>query len=189
MRGRPKSSCLASRGRPDWIAADLIAQAEHDPDARATFVTTSRTLAARVAETIARTVAPDEPAGVALSRNGVIVVVSDRGRAIAIVNDLAPEHLVCEAADVERCHRAGTIYVGGWSVPALGDYCTGSNHVLPTGGAARWRGGLSAAEFVKTFTVQRLTRRGVRRLSTAAITLARAEGLVRHAASIEVRNP
>jgi histidinol dehydrogenase len=178
---------LASRGRPDWIAADLIAQAEHDPDARAILVTTSERLAEQVAAAVAARVSRRDPAWPALTRNGRVVIAPDRAGAIAIVNALAPEHLVCEAGDVDACHTAGTIYVGPWSVPALGDYCTGSNHVLPTGGAARSRGGLSAADFVRTYTVQRLTRRGARGLARPAIALARAEGLEGHAASIDAR--
>jgi histidinol dehydrogenase len=178
---------LASAGRAGWIAADLIAQAEHDPDARAILVTSSLGLADRVAEAVAARVSPAHPAARALARNGAIVVARTRARAIEIVNQIAPEHLVCEPADVARCQTAGTIYVGPWSVPAIGDYCTGSNHVLPTGGAARSRGGLSAADFVRTFTVQRLTKTGLRTLAPVAKTLAMAEGLTNHAASIEVR--
>ena len=178
---------LASAGRADWIAADLIAQAEHDPDARAIVVTANRALAGRVAAAIAAQVSRAHPAARALARNGAIIVARTHARAIDLVNQIAPEHLVCAPDDVERCRTAGTIYVGAWSVPAVGDYCTGSNHVLPTGGAARSRGGLSAADFVRTFTVQRLTKTGLRTLAPIAKTLAMAEGLTNHAASIEVR--
>ena len=178
---------LVSAGRADWIAADLVAQAEHDPDARAIVVTANRALAGRVKEAIAARVSRAHPAARALARNGAIVIARTHAIAIDIVNQIAPEHLVCEPDDVERCHTAGTIYVGPWSVPAVGDYCTGSNHVLPTGGAARSRGGLSAADFMRTFTVQRLTKTGFRTLAPIAKTLAMAEGLTNHAASIEVR--
>jgi histidinol dehydrogenase len=178
---------LASSGRADWIAADLIAQAEHDPDARAILVTSSRALAARVTDEVASRVPRAHPAARALARNGAIVIVRTHARAIDVVNRIAPEHLVCDPEDVAHCRAAGTIYVGAWSVPAVGDYCTGSNHVLPTGGAARSRGGLSAADFVRTFTVQRLTKTGLRTLAPIARTLAIAEGLTNHAASIEVR--
>jgi histidinol dehydrogenase len=180
---------LASEGRADWIATDLVAQAEHDPDARAMLVTTSRALADRVVAAIEARVSQAHPAARALARNGAIVIARTRDRAIDIVNQLAPEHLVCDAEDVASCRTAGTIYVGRWSVPAIGDYCTGSNHVLPTGGAARSRGGLSAVDFTRTFTVQRLTRAGARALAPIAKTLAMAEGLTNHAASIEVREP
>ena len=180
---------LAADGRPDWIAADLIAQAEHDPDARAILVTPSAALAARVRDEVKRRVGRSHPAAPALARNGAIVIARSRLAAIGIVNRLAPEHLVCDAADAPQCDAAGTIFTGAWTVPALGDYCTGSNHVLPTGGTARFRGGLSAADFVRTFTVQRTSRKGLRRLAPAAIALARAEGLHGHATSIEVRQP
>jgi histidinol dehydrogenase len=179
----------SSQGRPEWIAADLIAQAEHDPDARAILVTPSAALAARVRDEVTRRVGRSHPAAPALARNGAIVIARSRLAAIGIVNRLAPEHLVCDAVDAPRCAAAGTIFTGAWTVPALGDYCTGSNHVLPTGGAARFRGGLSAADFVRTFTVQRTSRKGLRRLAPAAIALARAEGLHGHATSIEVRQP
>jgi histidinol dehydrogenase len=180
---------LAADGRPSWIAADLIAQAEHDPDARAILVTTSASLAARVQAEVARRTGPTHPAAPALRRGGAIVIAPSRRAAIDIVNRLAPEHLVCGAADASQIGTAGTIFTGSWTVPALGDYCTGSNHVLPTGGAARFRGGLSAADFVRTFTIQRTTREGLQRLAPAATALARAEGLHAHATSIEVRQP
>ncbi len=122
------------------------------------------------------------------ARNGAIVVARTRSEAIELVNRLAPEHLVCDrAGDVRHFRAAGTIFVGGWSAQAAGDYCTGSNHVLPTGGAARFRGGLSAADFVRTFTVQTLTRRGIRAIGPAVVALADAEGLTTHAASVEAR--
>ena len=175
-------------GRADWIAADLLAQAEHDPDARALLVTTNRVLAREVAAAVAR-LSPDIPmARASLRRHGAIVVASSRDAATRLINRIAPEHLVCDrAADVARFTTAGTIFVGRWSAQASGDYATGSNHVLPTGGAGRFRGGLSTADFVRTFTVQTLTERGLRGIASAAIALARAEGLTAHAHSIETR--
>ncbi len=179
---------IADAGRPDWIAADLIAQAEHDPAARAIFVTTNTRLAADVARAVARQTPADGPARAALRRNGAIVVARTRRAAIALVNRLAPEHLVCERADdVPAFRAAGTIFVGAWSVQAAGDYCTGSNHVLPTGGAARFRGGLGAADFVRVFSVQTVTRAGLAAIAPSVITLAEAEGLRAHAQSVRVR--
>jgi len=179
---------LADDGPAEWIAADLLAQAEHDPAARAVFVTTRRTLARAVSKEIARQMPATGPARDAIRRNGAIVVAPSRREAIAIVNRLAPEHLVCDRArDVGRFTAAGTIFVGRWSAQAAGDYCTGSNHVLPTGGAARFRGGLSAADFVRVFSVQTLTRRGVIDTGRHAVALAEAEGLSAHAASIRKR--
>ena len=178
----------ADHGRPDWIAADLLAQAEHDPAARAVLVTTRRTLAAAVAREVARQMPPIGPAREAIRRNGAIVIAASRREAIALVNRLAPEHLVCDRpADVTRFRTAGTIFVGPWSAQASGDYATGSNHVLPTGGAGRFRGGLTTADFMRVFTVQTLTRRGLRAIGPSVITLADAEGLTAHAHSIRIR--
>ena len=168
----------SDRGEPAWIAADLLAQAEHDPAARAILVTTRTSLARAVARELR-----DRHSG-----NCTVVTAASAKHAASIVNDLAPEHLVCDRAeDVSRFRTAGTIFVGRWSAQACGDYATGSNHVLPTGGAARARGGLTAADFVRVFTVQTLTRRGLKGIAATAVTLARAEGLEAHARSIEVR--
>jgi histidinol dehydrogenase len=175
-------------GRPDWIAADLVAQAEHDPAARAILVTANRALAMAVAAEVRRQVPAAGPARLALRRNGAIVISRSRDESIAIVNRLAPEHLVCDrTADVRRFRSAGTIFVGRWSAQAAGDYATGSNHVLPTGGAGRFRGGLSAADFVRAFTVQTISRRGLAAIGPAAIALAEAEGLTSHAKSVRIR--
>jgi histidinol dehydrogenase len=172
----------SDRGRADWIAADLLAQAEHDPDARAIFVTTRKELAEVVRRLL---VAPPDFQG----RDQVRVhVVPTRGDAVALVNRLAPEHLVCDTrGDAARINSAGTVFIGNWSAQAAGDYVTGSNHVLPTGGAARFRGGLSAADFVRVFTVQTMTRSGIKTLGPSAIALAEVEGLIAHADSIRCR--
>ncbi|MFO7301442.1 MAG: histidinol dehydrogenase [Acidobacteriota bacterium] len=175
-------------GKPAWIAADLIAQAEHDPAARAVFVTTKMRLALAVAAEIERQLPASGPAPASLQANGAIVVASSRREAAVVVDRLAPEHLVIDDGDdPSRYRAAGTIFVGDYSVQAAGDYCTGSNHVLPTGGAARFRGGLSAADFVRVFSVQRLSRAALQRIGPAAVTLAEAEGLVAHAASVRAR--
>jgi len=115
-------------------------------------------------------------------------VAHSRDEVLAVLDRLAPEHLATDDPwIVSQRPRAGTIFVGAWSVPAAGDYATGSNHVLPTAGAARFRGGLSAADFVRVVAVQRVSRAGLRRISRSAATMARAEGLAAHAASIEAR--
>jgi histidinol dehydrogenase len=178
----------ADRGNADWIAADLIAQAEHDPRARAIFVTTQAPLAARVSEAVGRQMPSSGPAAASIQANGAIVVARSRREAIDLVNRLAPEHLVCDRMeDVSRFIAAGTIFVGDWSAQAAGDYCTGSNHVLPTGGAARFRGGLSAADFVRVFTVQTASRKGLNAIASSVIALAEAEGLQAHADSVRMR--
>lgn len=175
MRAGPSEIVVwADQGNARWIAADLLAQAEHDPDARAILVTSSRTLAREV----------KAKAG-ARAR---IILVRNRTAAIDAIEQLAPEHLVCEdASDAAAIRHAGTIFVGPWSAQAAGDYTTGSNHVLPTGGAARWRGGLSPVDFVRVFTVQTITSAGLRAIGPATIAFAEAEGLSAHARSIRIR--
>jgi histidinol dehydrogenase len=179
---------VASRAPASWIAADLIAQAEHDPDARAVLITASRVLAQRVAREVERQMPADGPARASLRRNGGIVVAKNTSEALSLANDAAPEHLVVETEEMARNVRcAGSVFVGSWTAQVAGDYAIGSNHVLPTAGAARVRGGLSSADFVRQITVQRMTRAGLRRIGPAAIDLARAEGLEAHARSIEIR--
>lgn len=175
-------------GRPDWIAADLIAQAEHDVDARAIFLTPSRALAHAVAAECRQQLPATGPAAESLRRNGGIVVTRSIREAIELCQRMAPEHVVCDSRTIaRRLTRAGTIFVGRYSAQALGDYVTGSNHVLPTNGAARARSGLSAADFVRVTPVQTVTAAGLRRVGRAASVLARAEGLVSHAASVDIR--
>lgn len=179
---------ISDRGKPAWIAADLIAQAEHDPDARALLLTASKRLAQAVRKEVERQLPADSAARESLARRGGVVLTRNLRESIALANRIAPEHLVVDAADVaEQITTAGAIFVGEWSAQAAGDYATGSNHVLPTGGAARFRGGLSAADFVRVSSVQTLTRAGLTSLAPAIVTLAEAEGLTAHAASIMVR--
>jgi histidinol dehydrogenase len=179
---------LSTSGRPAWIAADLIAQAEHDEDARAVFVTPSRRLANAVAAEVDRQMPASGPAPVSLARNGAIVVTRTLADAIALSNRMAPEHVVCDSKTVAaKLTRAGTVFAGDFSAQAAGDYVTGSNHVLPTSGAARARGGLSAADFVRVATVQAVTRRGLRRIGPHGVALAEAEGLAAHAESMRMR--
>lgn len=179
---------VSTRGNPEWIAADLIAQAEHDVDARAIFITSSKRLATQVRRHVANQLPPGGPARQSLDRNGGIVLTRSVRESVELANRLAPEHLVVDdeaTAAAVRC--AGAIFVGDWSAQAAGDYVTGSNHVLPTSGAARFRGGLSAADFVRIASVQRLSRAGIRRIGPAAAALAEAEGLAAHAASVRMR--
>ncbi len=179
---------VASSGPAGWIAADLIAQAEHDPDARAVFITTSRSLAERVAKLVDQRMPEDGPARAALAAHGGIILATDTKQAIALANIAAAEHLVVDKESlVKEMRCAGSIFVGPWSAQVAGDYAIGTNHVLPTAGTARVRGGLSAADFVRQVTVQRLTEAGLRRIGPSVITLASAEGLSSHADSIGVR--
>ena len=179
---------VATKGPASWIAADLIAQAEHDPDARAVLITPSRALAKDVATAVDTAMPAAGPAAESIRTHGGIIVTRSKTEAIALANEAAAEHLVVDddsmAAKV-RC--AGSLFVGAWSAQVAGDYAIGSNHVLPTAGAARVRGGLSAADFVRQITVQRLTQTGLKQIGPAVIDLATAEGLTAHAESIAVR--
>ena len=179
---------VAASGNPDWVAADLVAQAEHDPDARSILVTWKRTFAARVARAVQRRSVGRSIVKRSLARHGAIVIAAGETEAMALSNQLAPEHLVVERDSLLRGPIvAGAVFVGRYTAQAAGDYATGSNHVLPTAGAARSRGGLHAADFVRVMAVQRVTRDGLARLAPTIIALARAEGLDAHAESIEVR--
>jgi histidinol dehydrogenase len=179
---------VAARGSAAWIAADLIAQAEHDPDARAVLITPSRTLAERVAAAVAARLPADGPARASLRAHGGIIVTSSVDEAVSLANAAAAEHLVVDDERMAaRVRCAGSLFVGRWSAQVAGDYAIGSNHVLPTAGTARVRGGLSAADFVRQITVQRLTRPGLERIGRAVVDLATAEGLTAHAASVAIR--
>jgi len=193
LAGPTEAIVLATRGNGAFIAADLIAQAEHDPDAVCLFVTTSSKLAAEVAKAIDAQLA-DLPEGNlarrSLARNGAILVAKNVADACRFVNLFAPEHLTV-TGDVKellkRIGSAGSVFVGDWSAQTFGDYATGTNHVLPTAGAARWRGGLSVTDFVKCIAVQEVTRTGFARLAPVATEFAKAENLVAHGRSVEVR--
>jgi histidinol dehydrogenase len=179
---------VSETGRPDWIAADLVAQAEHDPDARAVLITSSKRLANAVRAAATAQAAANPTAQASLARRGGIVVTRSLAQSVEVATRMAPEHLVVDTADVAaRIPTAGATFVGPWSAQAAGDYATGSNHVLPTSGAARFRGGLSTADFVRVSSVQTLTPAGLRALAPTAIALAEAEGLAAHAASIRTR--
>ena len=179
---------VAAKGPADWIAADLIAQAEHDPDARAVLITPSRTLAERVARAVAARMHADGPARASIRAHGGVIVTASLQEAIDLANQSAAEHLVVDDDRMAaRVRSAGSLFVGPWSAQVAGDYAIGSNHVLPTAGTARVRGGLSAADFVKQVTVQRVTKAGLARIGPSVVTLAEAEGLAAHAESVATR--
>lgn len=183
---------IAAEADPAHLAADMLAQAEHDVDASAILLTTSRTLAQAVVDEVDRQLATLPTADVAreaIRNNSAVVIVASMHQAVEFSNQLAPEHLsIHDASLMSGIRNAGSIFVGPYSPEAAGDYASGPNHVLPTAGAARLRGGLSAADFVKVISVQELSRSALRGLGSAITTLARAEGLEAHARSIEVRN-
>jgi histidinol dehydrogenase len=179
---------VAARGSAEWIAADLIAQAEHDPDARAVLVTPNRALAEAVVKAVTALAPQEGPARTSLATHGGVIVTQTMDQAMALSNAAAPEHLVLERESLlKQTTAAGSIFIGPWTAQVTGDYAIGSNHVLPTAGAARVRGGLSAADFVRQVTVQRLSEAGLRRIGPTVTTLARAEGLEGHAASVDIR--
>lgn len=182
---------IAAEGNPRWLAADMLAQAEHDVDASAILLTTSRDLAAKVAEELERQLAVLPTAHVAvpsIENNGAIVVVDSLQRAVEFSNLLAPEHLALHDPSLLRLiQNAGSVFLGPTSPEAAGDYASGPNHVLPTSGQARLRGGLSAADFVKVISVQELSPEALAALTPSITMLARAEGLEAHARSVEAR--
>jgi histidinol dehydrogenase len=179
--------------RPDFVAADLLAQAEHDALAQAILVTDSAALAERVVVEIPKQ-------RVVLSREGILaqslracrcILVPDTPTAIAVSNAYAPEHLILEVEDARRwlghIQNAGCVFLGSWSPEPLGDYCSGTNHVLPTDGHARTSSGLSVRDFVKTISIQEVSPAGLRSLGPTAITLAGLEGLDAHAKAVAYR--
>jgi histidinol dehydrogenase len=182
---------IAAEGNPKWIAADLLAQAEHDVDASAILLTTSRTLAEAVAREVERQLALLPTAAVArpsIDNNGAIIIVEKLEQAVEFSNRLAPEHLALhDPALLAGIKHAGAVFLSPTSPEAAGDYASGPNHVLPTSGAARLRGGLSAADFVKVISTQELPLPTLLELKPAILTLARAEGLEAHARSVEAR--
>src|SRR5579872_1588126 len=182
---------IATEANPAFLAADMLAQAEHDTEASSILLTTSRTLAAAVAEEIERqleTLPTAAIARAAIQGNSAIILVRSMDEAVEFSNRLAPEHLALhDPSLLPGIRHAGSVFLGANSPEAAGDYVSGPNHVLPTSGAARIRGGLSAADFVKIISVQELSPDGLCRLTPAIASLARAEGLEAHARSAEVR--
>jgi len=193
LAGPTELLVVATRGNPSYIAADLIAQAEHDPDAVAILITTSRTLASAVRRAITEQIAElpaSNPAKRSLEENGAILIAPDVASALRFANRFAPEHLSAPGGEADvlgQINSAGSIFVGPWSAQSIGDYASGTNHVLPTGGGARSRGGLSTADFVRCSSVQQLSLAGLRRLRPVVSALADAEGLIAHRRAVEVR--
>lgn len=189
LAGPTEVVILNHRGRPDFIAADLVAQAEHDPAAVPVFITTSRRLAQNVRLAVAQVAQGNPTACRSLTRNGVVLLAPSRGIALEWANRIAPEHITVETGDLPSIHSAGSIFVGDYSAQAAGDYASGPNHVLPTAGVARFRGGLSVCDFVKVITVQQVSKAGLNKIRRTVAYLAEAEGLSAHAQSIRVRCP
>jgi histidinol dehydrogenase len=190
--GPTEAIVLAAAGNPRWIAADLLAQAEHASDAASFFVTTSLSLAREVQREIQWQLGelPFGKAQFSTKFAGAILLADSLEQGCEFVNRFAPEHLsLPENAEslLRKIHSAGTVFLGPRAAQPLGDYATGSNHVLPTGGWARKRGGLSAADFVKCISVQTISRSGFHRLADTVETLAESEGLMAHRHAVRVR--
>lgn len=175
-------------GHPEAIAADLVAQAEHDTETLSLLVTSQSDLAKQVVRKVKEQSRSNPVARQALRNHGYVIVADTKEQAREIANRLAAEHLTVDSEeDLAWVQHAGSVFIGNWSSQPLGDYVSGPNHTLPTGGAARIRGGLSVMDFLKLVTVQSYTADGVRALGPAAVALANAEGLSGHAAAVERR--
>jgi histidinol dehydrogenase len=188
LAGPTEAVITSETGDPAYIAADLVAQAEHDPDALVIFITTQTALAKSVAAAVTQSARGNTIATAAITNNGLAIVARSVQEARDLTNRIAPEHLTVDsAADLAWVRNAGSVFIGRWSAQPLGDYVSGPNHTLPTSGLARTRGGLSVLDFVKLVTVQEYSKQGVQQLGPAALRLAEAEGLTAHAEAIRVR--
>jgi histidinol dehydrogenase len=187
LAGPTEGLVLCDDGEPSFIAADLVAQAEHDPEALVLLVTQSRKLARSVSCSVAALARENPVAQRSLRKHGAVLFAASSAQAIAWSNRIAPEHLTTTRDRLPGIVSAGSIFLGDYSAQAAGDYGSGPNHVLPTGGVARFRGGLSVSDFLKIMTVQEISRAGLRKIAPSILTLAAAEGLRAHARSIELR--
>ncbi|WP_213804462.1 histidinol dehydrogenase [Granulicella sp. dw_53] len=186
--GPTEIGVTSETGDPAGIAADLVAQAEHDPEALAVLITSNAELAEQVEAEVKQQAKSNTLAKQSLAKQGCIFVTSTVTEAQELTNRLALEHLTVDsAADVKWVKNAGSVFVGAYSPQSMGDYVSGPNHVLPTGRNGRVRGGLSVMDFVKVITVQQYTMKGLSQLGPHAIALAEAEGLVGHAESVRVK--
>jgi histidinol dehydrogenase len=188
LAGPTEIVSVANKGMAPYIASDLVAQAEHDPDTLAVFITAgSPEFAKSVADEAMRMAENNEIAMKALKEHGVVLIAKNRAQAMEWANTIAPEHITVCREDLAAVRSAGSVFVGDYSPQAVGDYASGPNHVLPTGGAARGRAGLSVYDFVKLITMQELSREGLQRIAPVVTSLAETEGLRAHAESIRVR--
>ena len=175
-------------GDPVGIAADLVAQAEHDPEALPILITSQRSLAEQVVDEVARQAGSNQIAQQSIAAQGFAFITGSVEESQTLTNRLAPEHLTVDAgADLRWVQNAGSVFVGHHTPQSMGDYISGPNHVLPTGRHGRIRGGLSVLDYVKIITVQQYTRDALREVGPHTIALAEAEGLTGHAESVRVR--
>jgi len=187
LAGPTEAVVVSDDGNPQFIAADMVCQAEHAPDTLALFITSKRKLAATV-EACVKEMAGENPiARESLAKNGSVLVAASHRQAMDWANRIASEHITVSRRDLLAIRNAGSVFVGDYSAQAAGDYASGPNHVLPTAGAARFRGGLSVMDFVKIITVQELSRSGLRKIAPTIQTLALTESLQAHAESVRIR--
>jgi histidinol dehydrogenase len=187
LAGPTEALILCDDGKPSFIASDLVAQAEHDPDALVLLITQSRKLAGAVSRSVDTLARGNSIAQQSLRRHGAVLLAGSREQALDWTNLIAPEHLTTSRKNLLNIVSAGSIFLGDYSAQAAGDYGSGPNHVLPTAGVARFRGGLSVVDFLKVITVQELSRTGLRKIAPSIVALAEAEGLQAHAQSIHLR--
>jgi histidinol dehydrogenase len=189
LAGPTEVVILSNSGRTEFIAADLVAQAEHDPAAVPVFITTSKRLARGVSAEVKRLAQRNVTARRSLAGNGTVLLAGSRGEAFEWANRIAPEHITVDTKDLPFIQNAGSIFVGNYSAQAAGDYASGPSHVLPTAGVARFRGGLTVHDFVKVITVQEVSKAGLKNIGRTVTYLAETEGLTAHAQSVRVRCP
>jgi histidinol dehydrogenase len=187
LAGPTEAVIISAEGDPACIASDLVAQAEHDPDALCVFITTSRALAKKVQKDVQKRARANPIAAQSLARRGAILLVASLEQAVEISNRIAPEHLTLPAELASLVQHAGAVFLDEFTPQAAGDYVSGPNHVLPTGGMARVRGGLSVLDFVRVIACQQVSREGIRQIAPSGMTLATAEGLQGHAEAFRVR--
>jgi histidinol dehydrogenase len=188
LAGPTEAVVTSETGNAAEIAADLVAQAEHDPEAMSIFITTRIDLARAVVAEAKLQSNSNQVARQSLTRYGLAIVAANVNEARELTNRIAAEHLTVDAtADLDWVTSAGSVFIGRWSAQPMGDYISGPNHTLPTGGMARIRGGLSVNDFVKLITVQEYNAQALRTLGPKAALLADAEGLTGHAAAIRAR--
>jgi histidinol dehydrogenase len=189
LAGPTEIIVTSEHGHPREIAADLVAQAEHDPEALAIFITATPSLAKQVISEAKQQAKTNPIAALSLDRNGYAILAASIDEARTLTNQLAGEHLTVDSpTDLEWVRHAGSVFIGRYSPQPMGDYVSGPNHTLPTGGQARLRGGLSVHDYVKLITVQQYSAKGLATLGPAAIALAEAEGLQGHAEAIRIRS-
>jgi histidinol dehydrogenase len=187
LAGPTEAVFISEQGDPVFIACDLVAQAEHDPDALCVLITSSHGLANAVQTEVDMRTRANPIAAESLCRRGAILLVASLDQAVETANRIAPEHLTLPAALAPSVQNAGSIFLNDFTPQSAGDYISGPNHVLPTGAMARVRGGLNVLDYVRIISCQEVSREGIRRIAPAAIALAEAEGLRGHAESLRVR--